>query len=1262
MSKISRRARVFLCCVWLLATSAAAFAQGTASRVTGTVTDNAGAIVAGATVTLTNDATSVSFTTQSTDAGTYVFDSVQVGIYSVAVEAPNFRRFVSSGNPVNINQPATVNVTLEAGNISETVQVESSAELVQTSSSGNFGNTVEERPLRTLPIVGTRGRNPIGFINFQPGVVTGANAGQGVHVHGARDTAFNFTLDGIDTNDTSAPGANFSPLRTNPDSITQFQVITGNFTAENGVASGAQVTLVTKSGTNDFRGNLFEFYQTPRFHANEYVNTINKAARPQFVQHIFGGSFGGPVYLPTFGQGGKGYYSGKNKTFFFTNLQFLRTAQSIFVNRTVYTAAARAGQYRYVRGGINGNALAAAPSVNADGSVVAGRTVDAFNVVGNPSIPIGLDPTTTRLIGLTPLPNNFLTGDGLNTAGFAFVASQRERQYDFTTKIDHAFNDRHTIYFRYGQGTQNTIGDSVNGGLQNFPGFPSVQDTYRTPKNIAANYRATLSPSMVNEFVFGVNRFSYSFDNPDPNFAANPNVVLNLVTDPLNPTPTVNGARTLTNYQFVDNLSHVRGAHTFKFGTNLRFQNHFDDRTFLAGTTTRGTITLGTGINPVPLAYGTQAIPGGAIGINQTDRIRLESYVNDLLGRVGQINQGFVAVGDNSFGPAGTPFLYTAQYPEYDFYAQDTWKLRSNLTIDYGLRYEVRLSPRAPDNVVLRPAFPVRFGETPTNQIRFDEGELYGDSFKQFAPTVGVAWDPFGTGKTSVRGNYRLAYDRTSTFLFSSSIFQNAPGLTRNVANFTFGANGGLLRQGVPTLTAADLSPQQFRQPPAFNTTTLTVVDPALSYPRTHQYGVSFQREVGFNSVIEVNYVGRLGRKLYGAYDANQVEIRDNGFLDAFNRLRDPATRAGVTGDPNFLINRLLAGDTRLQGRTGAAFLLAQSAGGNVRLGNGAVTANLVDAGGVATAALLISQGTRAGGQQTIVGNGFAPTFFQAYPQFTGALNVIDNNDRSAYNALEVQFSRRFTQGFAFQASYTLAKSEDTRSFDPLFTVVSRGSASAASSSPFDLNDRDLNYALSDFDRRHAVQGYFAYELPFGDGRRFLGGANPVLDRVVGGFELAGILRLYSGRPFTVFSGVNTISNVVQTPASCDNCSPDMGGIFLQSDARGNGSNYYLNANQRDQFYAPAPGEFSNVGRNYFTGPRQFQLDLILVKRIRFDESRDIELRFEAQNATNTPSFNFPAAVSGITTAVINSPNFGFLGGNVVGTARRVQLAAKFNF
>src|ERR1700754_1734916 len=198
---------------------AVANGQGTTSRGTGVVQDANGAAIAGAAVTLTNEATAVSFTAQTSDSGTYSFDLVQVGKYTVSIEKQGFKKFVSQGNPVNVNQPATVNATMETGVVQETVLVSAAAEQVQLSTSGNLGTIVEQQTLESLPIVGTRGRNPLDLLNFQPGVVFGGNTGGAVNVNGSRDRAFNFTLDGIDINESTAGGSNFTPLRPNPDSV-----------------------------------------------------------------------------------------------------------------------------------------------------------------------------------------------------------------------------------------------------------------------------------------------------------------------------------------------------------------------------------------------------------------------------------------------------------------------------------------------------------------------------------------------------------------------------------------------------------------------------------------------------------------------------------------------------------------------------------------------------------------------------------------------------------------------------------------------------------------------------------------------------------------------------------------------------------------------------------------------------------------------------------------------------------------------------------
>ncbi|MDQ3686048.1 MAG: TonB-dependent receptor [Acidobacteriota bacterium] len=1225
--------------------------QGTTSRVTGVVVDPTGAVVPGATVMLTNEATNLSFTTETTDSGVYAFESVQVGTYSVAVEKSGFKKSVSTGIVLSINQPSTVNVTLETGGVDEVVTVEASAELVQTSSSGNFGSTIEQRTLVSLPIVGTRGRNPLQLINGLPGVAVGSNTGGGIHVHGARDRAFNFTLDGIDINETSAGGSNFTPLRTNPDSLAELQIVTSNATAELGRSSGAQVSLITRSGTNDLHGSAFWFYQTPRFHANEHENNTNRIGRRQFVQHIGGFSVGGPVLLPRFGEGGPALYNGRNRTFFFMNMQGLRTTESRSVTSTAYTADARQGIFRYVIGGRNQPALATGASVDTSGNVLSGVRIGTYNVAANDPQRIGFDSATLGLINRTPLPNNFTVGDGLNTAGYTFTAPQQEAQEDFVVKIDHTFNERNAVYVRYAWGRQDTLCDFANSGWQRFPDTPCTVDTTRRPRNLAVNWRTSPTARVTNELVVGFNRFTFSFDNPDPNGETNPPIVLNNVTDPLVSSPRVYNARSLRTYQFVDNFTYLRGAHTYKAGLNFRYQQHIDDRSAVGSAGLLPSADLSTGVNVVdPVAF---RLPTDS---NVTfDRPQLQRTINDLLGRVGSISQSFVAISDAQYGPAGTRFLFDARYPEYDFYAQDTWKIRPNLTIDYGVRWEIRLSPRGGgDSRIFRPNKPVRVGEAPANDIAFVEGKLYDDDWNNIAPSVGFAWDPFSTGKTSIRANYRLAYDRTNTFIISSSIFQSVPGLTQTVLNQSFGQGAGRVSQGLPVLSPpTGVSPERLRQSVPFSARSITTIDPSMSSPETHQWGISVQREVGWNSVVDLSYIGRRAHNLYGAYNVNQTDIFGNGFLEAFNAVRSACLSSAnctVPANASPLINTLLERDTRrLPSETGSQ-TVARLFTSALRLGS---------VGGVAAS---IAQRDQSGNAPFVL-SGFSPFSFQPFPQFAGGWNVIDTNDFSTYHGFEAQVRRRFTNGISLVAGYTLSKSLDTRSFDPAFTVVGTANAQSASSTPFDVRNRKLNYARSDFDRLHSFKATFLVEFPFGRGRRYADDVNGVVNQVIGGWSLAGVTYWLSGRPFTAYSGANTVSNVNQSTANCQGCTPDMGSVFFDSsggttffftgDERG--ATFDTVTNTRGIFSVPAPGQLGNTSRNFFTGPPRVNLDLALTKKFRLTESQNLEFRVEAQNVTNTPSFGLP-------TATITSSLFGRVHDSVVSFSRKMQFGVKYNF
>ena len=1274
--------------LFVLVLSAGMYAQGTTSRVTGSITDTAGAAIPGATVSLTNEGTGVTLTTTSSDSGSYLFDLILPGTYRVTVEKSGFKRFVANGNQALVNQPTTVNAQLEVGAMDVTVTVEGAAEQVQTSTSGNVGSTIDQKALESLPIIGLRGRNPLDLLNFQPGVVSGANTGGGVHVHGSRDRAFNFTLDGIDINESTAGGSNFTPIRPNPDSIQEFQVVTGNFTAELGRSSGAAVTMVTRSGTNDFHGNAFWYYQTPDFNANEWENNLQGIGRRQFVQHIYGGSLGGPIINPGFGEGTDLFKPLKDRAFFFVNYQRLSAIETRQSGGTVYTESARNGIFRFVYGGAvnpatnrfvpGRNAAAGAqtsasanplgPSVNADGSprypACVGNPptnapcIQSYNILTNSLVANPLytpDPVVTGVFRSYPLPNNFFAGDGLNTAGYIFNAPQTEKQWDFVGRFDFNINDQHHLYLRYAQGSQDTINDSANAGLPVFPDIPGLVDTLRRPKNLAINHRWSPKATLTNEFIFGISTFEFSFATPVPR--ADVPFILNTVSDAY--TNFGYNARQARTYQFVDNVTWELSPHTVKAGINFRFGKQFDDRSS-AGGQIEPSVGFGTGSSdfsgfglPALTVAGTSGNPAGSLGIFSSDRSTLQSAINNFIGRIGSFSQGFVVDPNNpgSWAPAGTRWNWTAYFPEYDFYVQDTWRARKNLVFDFGLRYEIKLSPSSKDLPILRPDQPVTIGAAPSNTLKWVEGKLFKNDMNNFSPSIGFAWDPFSSGKTSVRANYRLSYDRFPSQVFANSIFQSAPGNTYAASATGVGALNLLLRNGLPNLFPAQ-TPDQLRQPPPFSLAGITVIDPDTKYPEIHQWFAGVQREIGWGNVLEVNYIGRRGTNLFGGYDTNQADIyaKDSrcaeNFLQAFNTLRENSTATSC------LINLLFTGSP------------TNNAGTATFRGIPAIVTALSPSntgGGVANAAVAVSQRTcqsadvSAGrctstSQQLIsqtIGN---PFLFQRFPQFAGSLNVLDSNDYSNYHGLEFILKRRLNRGFSYQVGYTWSVSKDTRSYDPTFTTVSRANNQSASSTPFDINDRSLNYAFSDFDRRHVLQSTFYAELPWGRGRSWFTNMNRVADFVLGGWQLAGTLYWGSGRPFTVYSGLNTVSNVNQSYANCDGCSRDLGGLVER-----NGVWYWFSEEAQAKFSQPGPGELGNTGRNYFIGPRSSQINASLSKKFRITERVNFDLRVDALNLANRPSFGLP-------TATMNSSVFGQIRTSVTTFARRIQLSGKLNF
>ncbi len=771
---------------------------------------------------------------------------------------------------------------------------------------------------------------------------------------------------------------------------------------------------------------------------------------------------------------------------------------------------------------------------------------------------------------------------------------------------------------------------------------------------------------MVNELVVGQNRFTFSFFNPIANQQPY-SPVTNVTTDPLSFQE--GNARTLDTYQVIDNFSWTKGSHLIKAGVNLRYQIHEDQRASIAGQNSYPIATFSTAVNTVNTGCATGAfgsggttgvvggverfcLPGtattGPLFINNVDLGRLQSTINDVLGRVGTIRQGFTASPDFfNYLPGGSLFINDARYGEYDWYAQDTWKVNRRLTIDYGVRWEGRMTPFA-RNRLFTPNQLVTVGATPSNTLKWIDNDLYKSDLNNWSPTFGFAWDPFGNGKTAIRGNYRLAYDRINTFVISSQIYNSIPGVTLGVSNSTFGQNGGpggvggRLRDGLPGITpSAGVRPVDFAQPAAVGaaSTGITVMDPDFHSPVTNMWSLNIQRELPLGLLFEGSYIGRRATSLFGAYNVNQIDIFRNNvdgenFLQAFNIVKG--------GGDSKLMNRLFGPDTRRQAaETGSQFVRRQFP-------------NQIGLNNVANIALDASRRVQ-GGRTLIDLAGLSPFFFRPFPQFE-ALNVIDSNDFSTYHAAQVVVQRKFSKGLTFQGSYTFSKSLDTRSYDPAFTVVSGANNQSASSTPFNIYNRRLNYARSDFDQTHYFVGYAVWDLPFGKGQRWGAGAPPVIQQIIQGWNVNGVFSTSSGRPFTVYSGSNQIGDVNQVPANCNGCPRTMGDVNRTASNFG-GVPGYFTAEEIARFTQPDAGTIGNTGRNYFNGPRRINLDMAFLKKtnLPFREGMTLELRFEFFNITNTPTFGLP-------TATITSAVFGRIRDSVISESRKVRIGAKINF
>ena len=1252
--------------VFLTATMALSQTTGT---VVGVVRDPNGAVVVGANVTVTNTETNVSRTTTTSDEGLYRVTNLIPGqAYRVEVSATGFAAQTVNNVDVRLASEAAVNVDLTVAGGTGTVNVTSDTPLISTTQN-QLSTSYSQQQLQQLPYNGGSIDN---LALLTPGISTPGDAdftnGVGISANGNRGRSNNFQLDGQDNNDNSVAGPTLTI--TNPEAVGDYQVTTNNPSAEFGRNAGAQVNVITRSGTNNFHGALFEFYQGNKLNArnniekqagqaysflanNGFSNLAGLASRNGqniFSANRFGGALGGPIV--------------KNKAFFFATYQQdvengeqdtsnlgtggitftpgsvqsaiaagLPGAISILGNTNVGggpTSVANAGQFIVVPALVDTNGDGIVDAF-ANGVNSFGNRFTVSEIICNVTVAAGAScPAANRV----PL----FTGEAIR------IAPLKNREYQFITREDINLTDKDSIVARY-------IFDRTR-----FPNSPATGsflagaffDVPSRNDNLGVTYTRTISSRFVNEA-----RVNYSYLNVlfgDPNgtlpaptisFNGQRDIAGNFNSLGFGTANNLPQSRKVKVLQEQDTVRATLGNHAISVGVDLRQQkvDNFFLPNFLGGYRfgSGGTLPAGTFFT----ATGTQ-------------RTSATGFENLLLGRPNRVNFAL-----------GNPRIKTDQN-DYFYFIQDDFRVKPSLTLNLGLRYEYSSTPFNPiiDQVNAREANPATAIFNTSFDISTRTAQRLKTDKNNFAPRVGFAYTPnlkflggpfgnfFDKHQTVLRAGFGIAYD-PSFFNIVLNTVTAAPYAASGTITQTPGAAGSVTFPFLPNTTAQlNLTPgTNGGDPRLFNQTR---VDPNFYNPYTMQYSVGIQQEVAKNSVFEVRYVGS---RIVGQYQT-------------------------VNGNPNVSVLNNIA----------QCFGLAPGA-----FSNGIV------AGAPASTTTGACNNT---GFQTRPGtNGNS----RLDPSF-GAVRLRNNGATATYNGLQTRFDTRFSN-LVFNANYTFSKTIDNAS--EIFSTFAGGQSIAIPQNPFDSTKGERG--LSAFDQRHNFTTNFVYELPFYRNQKGLVG------KALGGFQFSGIVRLASGRPYTpvevfgdydlgfdgAFLGAGPLRPFGGNPNApngtiafgygaacyilfggpeCNNAQPGNFIIYntlkagstgvvvanaaaAQQQARLIYNDAGLLANFSSSGFAASDFEalsyfktpFGDVGRNTFTGNNFYTVNLAVFKTTHINERMRLEFRAEAANLFNARNFGVPDAVTedadfGNFVGSFQNPGFNF------GNSRNLRFGVRFLF
>ncbi len=1251
------------------------------SALTGEVTDASGAAVPNALVVLTNPSTGVKYTQQTDSKGSYRFQAVppQQG-YVVTVTHEGFNAAIVKDMTLQVAITRTQDVSLAAGSSQKVDVSASSQEVTLNTTDATIGNNFDVQQLNELPV---QNRASIGVLfQLQPGVNYQGS------VTGARTDQTQVTLDGMDVNDIST-GSNVSftgsgsQVGAPVDAIQEFRGTVAGQPPANVSGGGGVFQLVTKSGTNQFHGNLNEYHRDPSTQANTWFNN-NQAAgivvpKAKLVENQFGGNIGGPIRIPKL-------FNGRDRAFFFFNFNNGRRAQTAQATRTVPLDSFRSGQIGYTNNTAGCGTASRATTAPQCISYLTPAQVAAIDPLAttNPAA-AGEDQSLFAYVNARyPHANNLSTGDGVNTGGYFFTQKYLRNEYNYVGRVDFNLTPKQRIFIR-------GIQDRVDGlqALNQFDVDPLSYPNQTRSYGYVASHIWQIGSNKVNQFYYGDTVTILSFP---VNYR--PTGVSSFTFGPLTaPNGSLSSqGRRVPIPEIRDDYNWQVKSHTIQLGGTFKFikthSNLTNDYNFVG---------IGIGGNTAALSA---ALRPGNINASTTIASRYDSALAFSLGRVASQsrNYNYDAAGNALAAGTGSNRAYRSYQTE--LYLADTWKASPSLTLTYGLRWQLYTTPyevlgrQTNQNFGFDDYFAARLtqsagsasGNAAVPFITYSLGgkannaaPAFNQSYKDFSPRFGFSFNPQAHPSTVLNGSFGLVFDRTVynalnfvqdqlSYFFANNQAVNYGNADPSVAlatdprvtvtsagnTFTSSSNPGTATFAIPAAPApvaisrsAPYTPYVTGGVPVGITAGQTnyAIDKNFKSPYNLNFNLGMQQKIPGGFIASASYVGHLGRRLIGQADASQLlDYRDpasgqylsQAFAQLSNQLRHGVTAANVTPQPWF--EDQIASRGTAPNKTAR---LATNAGSTVAIGDFADTVQYLQATGY------IAKNIGLAGQ-------------------FGADTFITNKGWSSYHGGLFTLTKNPSHGLQFQLNYTLAHSTDNVSAVANSIGISSGLGQIC-----DATNTGACYGNSDFDVKHTITSNFVYDLPFGRGRTFANHVNRFVDAAIGGWSVSGIPAWRSGLAWGTTTGAYLAGYANNVPAVFSgNTSLIHKNLHKKANGAAAGQLVLFDdavANNATDVNSGATGAFRNPlgfeygSRNNLRGPTAFTFDAGLGKRFQIVENKvSFQIRGDAFNVLNHPVFSTPSVTN------INSAPFGQItaqsGVTANSGARLIQVSGRIEF